>query len=245
MSVLPRSEIARAVAGATDDTRVRAALEIYVARLLERNAATNLTAARDAVAVVAHVRDSLGLVPFVRDPHVDIGSGGGFPAIPLAIATGVRMTLVESVGKKAAFLREIASELGLAFDVVALRAEDVGRDATYRERFASASGRAVAGVTTVLELTIPLLAVGGVALLQRGRLSLAERAATSDAALVLGAAWTGEFAVGEDGVEAFAPPGEDGRRLLVVTKVAPTGPRFPRRAGVPAKRPLCEVAART
>lgn len=217
---------------------VRGLLERYAGALLARNAAVNLTAARTPQAVAEHIRDSLSLRGYVREPLVDIGSGGGFPGIPVAIATGFRVTLVEAIAKKAAFLRELASELELAVDVVCARAEDVGRDPAYRARFASATARAVAGVTTVLELTVPLLVVGGVALLQRGKLDAAERIAASDAALVLGAAIEAEIAmplVLRDSHEV----GHDERRLLVARKMFPTGPRFPRRAGIPSKRPLC------
>ncbi len=233
------SEIARAVAETSGDPEIRAGLERFVALLLERNAATNLTAARDPEAVMAHVRDSLGLVPLLGDTHVDIGSGGGFPGLVLAIATREPTTLVESLAKKAAFLREVVRDLDLPVEIVCGRAEDVGRDPAFRERFATATARAVGGITTVLELTIPLLRVGGRALLQRGRYSALERASAHDAALVLGAEVVGEYPVDEDGVVAAHTAGEDGRRLVVVIKRLPTGPRFPRRAGIPAKRPLC------
>ena len=216
---------------------VRGLLERYVVALLTRNASMNLTGARTPEAVGEHVRDSLGLASFVRSPLVDIGSGGGFPAIPLAIATGCRATLVESVAKKAAFLREVASELGLTVDVVCARAEDVGRDPVYRERFASATARAVSGITTVLELAVPLLVVGGVALLQRGTFGAHERIAASDAGLVLGATIEAEIALGPSPVTGGGV--SDGRRLIVARKLLATGPRFPRRAGIPAKRPLC------
>ncbi len=233
-----------AVAAALADIELapdaRACLERYVAALLRRNATTNLTAARSPEAVAEHVRDSLALVPHVRGPMVDIGSGGGFPGIPLAIVTGFHVTLVESIAKKAAFLREISAELGLAVEVIAGRAEDIGRDPRYRGRFASATARAVAGVTTVLEFTIPLLEIGGVALLQRGTISAAERISASDAVLVLGATIEAEIATPL--VMSLAPDSADGRRLLVVRKTLATGPRFPRRAGIPAKRPLCVAA---
>ena len=91
----------------TDDPVVAAGLSHYVAFLLERNTRlANLTAARSLEAVSEHVRDALTLVPYVRSPYVDIGSGGGLPAIPLALATGVVTTLVESVAKKARFLSD-------------------------------------------------------------------------------------------------------------------------------------------
>jgi 16S rRNA (guanine527-N7)-methyltransferase len=179
--------------------------------------------------VAAHVRDSLAIARYVRDPLVDIGSGGGFPAIVLAIATGLRATLIESTVKKARFLEDAAAELGLAVVVRAQRAEDAARDPELRGTFASATARAVSTLPTVIELAVPFLAVGGVAVLQRGRLDERERVAAGDAALVLGAQI-------ED--EVGAPEGDD-RRVLLVRKLMPTGARFPRRAGIPAKRPLC------
>jgi len=225
-------EIERALGDVSVGERERVLLERFVARLLERNAATNLSAARDPEAVAAHVRDSLAIAEFVRGPLIDIGSGGGFPGIPLAIATGVPVTLVESTGKKARFLADVAEELGLSVVVRAERAEDAARDPQLREAFASATARAVSNTCTVLELTVPFLATGGVAVLQRGRFEDAERAAATDAALVLGAQLVEERLVA--GVE-----GGDERRVLLVRKTAPIGQRFPRRAGIPAKRPLC------
>jgi 16S rRNA (guanine527-N7)-methyltransferase len=207
-----------------------ARLERYVALVLERNAIQNLTAARTPDAVFEHVRDSLSVVPYVREPFVDVGSGGGFPGIPIAIATGYRGVLVESVVKKARFLEEVVRELALPLEVRVQRAEEAGRAPEMRERFASATARAVSSLPAVLELTIPFLSVGGLAVLQRGRLEARERTAAHDASLVLGATIEDDVALG----------GElDGRRIVLVRKIAPTGQRFPRRAGIPAKRPLC------
>ncbi len=209
---------------------VRRRLEQYVSMLLERNAASNLTGAKDVESAVEHVRDSLRLLPYVREPMVDIGSGGGFPAIPLALASGMRITLVESVLKKARFLEEVAKTFGLPVTVRAVRAEDAAREPALRETFASATARAVASTTAVIELTVPFLCLGGVAVLQRGSLSAQEKAAATDAALVLGARVEGIITPEAEG---------DSRCLLLVRKMAPTGQRFPRRAGIPAKRPLC------
>ncbi len=211
------------------DAGVRLKLDAFVALLLKKNAALNLTAARSAEAVEAHVRDALFLVPHVSGPLVDVGSGGGFPAIVLAIATGVRCTLIESLAKKAAFLRDAGRELDLELEVLAKRAEDVARDPAYRATFATATARAVGPATTVLELTVPLLAVGGRALLQRGQERPGERQALADASLVLGAQIEAEL----------VDPGAESRRVIVARKTIATGERFPRRAGVPAKRPLC------
>lgn len=213
---------------ALDDSVARR-MERYVHLLLERNVALNLTGAKDLASATEHVRDSLRLLPYVRGPLIDIGSGGGFPAIPLAIASGMQVTLVESVTKKARFLSEVVRELELPVTVLAVRAEDAARTSELREGFASATARAVAGVTTVIELTVPFLNVGGAAVLQRGELADDEKAAANDAALVLGARVEDVIALGDD----------DKRCLLLVRKIEATGQRFPRRAGIPAKRPLC------
>ena len=137
------------------------------------------------------------------------------------------MTLLEPIKKRATFLAGALAQLGLAGEAVAGRAEDVARDPAYRERFATATARAVSSAPTVAELTVPFLAVGGRALLQRGSLETAERNAVTDAALVLGAELVDERSLAGE------------RRVLVLEKRMPTGPRFPRKNGVPAKRPLC------
>jgi 16S rRNA (guanine527-N7)-methyltransferase len=209
---------------------LRVKIERFAGLLLERNASVNLTAARTREAIFEHVCDSLSLAPYLSEPFVDVGSGGGFPAIPVAIATGFRGVLIEAVAKKARFLEEIVRELDLSLEVRILRAEDAGRIPSLRETFASATARAVASLPAVLELTLPFLRVGGVAVLQRGRLEDRERTAAVDAALVLGAEIERETLVGA---------AADERRIVFARKVYPTGPRFPRRAGIPAKRPLC------
>ena len=160
------------------------------------------------------------------------------------------MTLVESVVKKARFLEEVVRALELPVRVVTARAEIAARELGLRESFASATARAVAGAPVVIELTIPFLRLGGVAVLQRGELTVAERAAAADAALVLGAQIEADIPVArESGGESAGSSTADGdeaagglggaRRILILRKVAATGQRFPRRVGVPAKRPLC------
>ncbi|MEO6990727.1 MAG: RsmG family class I SAM-dependent methyltransferase [Candidatus Baltobacteraceae bacterium] len=209
------------------DSTVRARLARFGGLLAAANARTNLTAARDAGAIAEHVRDSLALAPFVRAPYVDVGSGGGFPGIVLALATGAATTLVESTGKKAKFLVDVARALGLELRVLPQRAEDAGREPGVRATFASATARAVGSLPTVMELTAPLLAVGGVALLQRALVEPAERAAAEDAAPILGLRPLEDIGL------------EGDLRIVRFIKETETPQRFPRRAGVPSKRPLC------
>ena len=212
----------------------RRRLERYGDMLAKRNATLNLTAARTPEALAEHVRDSLTLVPYLLAPLVDVGSGGGFPALPLAIVTGIPVTFVESVAKKAHFLEAMVGALGLEARVVVERAEEAARRPELRETFGSATARALGSAPTVLELTVPFLRVGGLAILQRGALDARERAAAADAALVLGAELVEERPQGED----------TAKRLLLVRKRSRTGQRFPRRVGVPARRPLCFEAVR-
>ena len=216
-------ELARS--GAPPAARDR--LAHYAGLLLEANRRVNLTAARTPEAIAAQIADAFPLVRLVRGTLVDVGAGGGLPGIPLAIVCGVSVTLLDATAKKVAFLRDALRELGLEGEAVLGRAEVVARDPAFRERFSHATARAVGSAPTVMELTVPFLAPGGTALLQRGRVDDAERAAMRDAALVLGSEVTEEFAAGGE------------RRVVVVTKREATPLRFPRRTGVPQRRPLC------
>lgn len=199
----------------------------YGARLLAANRKTNLTGAKTAEELAPHLVDALTVVPWVDGPLVDVGSGGGLPAIPLAIATGVEVTMIESTAKKVRFLEETLAALGLAGRAIAERAEVAGHDPALRGTFASGTARAVSRASTVLELVLPLLAPGGVGAFQRAGDDPADRIAAEDAALVLGAQIEEEVAL------------DDRRRLLIVRKTAETNGRFPRRTGIPEKRPLC------
>jgi 16S rRNA (guanine527-N7)-methyltransferase len=202
-------------------------LAVYAALVLAANRRLNLTGAKDGAAFTRHVLDALALAADVAGPLIDVGSGNGVPGIPLALATGVRVTLLEPIKKRASFLAHALAELGLAGEAIAARAEDAARDPEHRERYATATARAVASAPTVAELTVPFLAIAGRALLQRGSLETPERNAVTDAALVLGA----------ELVEERLLDGE--RRIIVLTKRTATSPRFPRKNGTPAKRPLC------
>ncbi|HEY0799160.1 MAG TPA: 16S rRNA (guanine(527)-N(7))-methyltransferase RsmG [Candidatus Baltobacteraceae bacterium] len=209
-------------------TLAQTKLERFAALVLERNRQVNLTSARDAATLREHIDDSLTLLPYVRAPHVDVGSGAGFPGLVLAIVAGVPVTLIESVGKKARFLQEAAATLELDVTVLNARAEEIGHDARFRERFASASARAVSTAPTVLEFLLPLLCVDGLALVQRGTIEEAERRALLDAAQMLGGV------VEED----ISVAGSRERHIVLVRKAKPTAPRFPRRGGLARKRPL-------
>lgn len=205
--------------------------------VLAENERTNLTRIVDEGEFVEkHALDSLlGLAALPAGPGraVDVGSGGGFPGLPLAIARPLwTFVLVESLQKKASFLERAARDLGLAnVTVLAERAEDAARRPGNRESFDAATVRAVSSVAVTLELVLPFLRTGGRALLYRGREEAeADEAAARAVAPLLGG--------GSSTVHAHALPSGAERRLIVVEKASPTPERFPRRAGMAEKRPL-------
>lgn len=204
----------------------------------------NVTALRTAEDIErGHFLDSLSLLDldaFQRRPLsvVDVGSGGGFPALVLAVTlAGVEITAVESVGKKCAFITSTAERLGLDnLRVVCARAEDVGRG-RLRESFDLAVTRAVGSLSLVAELSAPLVRPGGWVVAMKGGMSQQERAAGLDALAILGVDRVEEMMV-----VPFA--GAQARRLVVGRKGRPTPRQYPRGAGLPAKRPLGHGAGR-
>jgi len=224
---LPNPEALAVLRAAGIDDSLATRLATYAALVLDANRRLNLTGAKDGTAFAAHVLDALTLREDVESPLIDVGSGNGLPGIPLALATGARVTLLEPIKKRAAFLGKALSALTLGGEALAVRAEEAAREPGHRERFRTATARAVSSAPAVAELTVPFLAIGGRALLQRGSLDQLERHAVADAALVLGA----------ELIEERPLDGE--RRILILEKRASTSPRFPRKNGIPAKRPLC------
>jgi 16S rRNA (guanine527-N7)-methyltransferase len=234
------AELAAAAAEAgLDDGQIRA-LSRFRDLLLAWNERFNLTAVREAAAVERRLLlDALRMLPAldaavagagVAVPRVvDIGSGGGLPAVPIAICRpGVRVTMVEATGKKVAFLREAVRDLGLAnATAIHARAEEIARDLDHRAAYEIATARAVASLPALVELTMPLLRPRGVALLPKG-LDLDDEIRAGEAAA---------REVGAEIRSAEVLPGGESR-LVVVRKLRPTPERFPRRAGMPAREPL-------
>ncbi|HET8587268.1 MAG TPA: 16S rRNA (guanine(527)-N(7))-methyltransferase RsmG [Candidatus Limnocylindria bacterium] len=216
-----------------------AQMERYVELLLEANQRLNLTRVVAAPEVARlHLLDALAALPLLDAAApsrvVDLGSGGGVPALPLAIARrDVAWTLVDSVGKKAAALRSFVTELGLPnVEVVAERAELLGRDPAYRERFSVATARACAALPVLAELALPLVEVGGALIAWKGPLDARspEMVEGAAAASVLGG---GVPRLVASGIDALG-----GHSLVVVPKAGATAARFPRRPGEPSRRPL-------
>lgn len=187
---------------------------------------------------VQHFLDSLTCLLAWPEPApgsaVDIGAGAGFPGLPLRIVRpDLRLTLVESSRKKAEFLRHVAGALELdGVTVLAARAEDVGRDPAHREGYHVALARAVADLRVLVEYALPLLRVGGVFIAQKTAAAAPVEIESAGHALEV------HGGVVRDVVEVSLPGLREPRALIVVAKVTPTPDRYPRRAGMPAQRPL-------
>ena len=178
------------------------------------------------------VEDSLVLLEHLDDAKtlVDVGSGGGLPGLPLKIVRpDIAVTLVEADSGKAAFLVQACARLGLTdVEVLARRAEDVGHDARYRESFDVAVARALAPLPTLVELCLPLVRIGGKLLAQKTdkeKVGAAERALR-----LLGGSL--------DAVSAAPSTARAAGTVVVISKTAATPAIYPRRPGVPARKPL-------
>ncbi len=186
--------------------------------------------------VIRHILDSLAPLKLGFEPPpgarlADLGSGGGFPGLALALACPeTAVTLIESTRKKAEFLKETAAELSLSNTVVsAARAEELGEAGA--DSFDLVTARAVASLPVLVELAHPLLRLGGKLLAWKGPETAGEIEAAQSAMDRLGAS--------PERVAGYELPAGHGRRNLVaVIKTAPTPPGFPRRPGMAAKKPL-------
>ncbi len=210
----------------------------YEALLLAWNERIALTAIRELRQIrIRHFLDALSCAaatgPLDGQRLIDVGSGAGLPGLPLKILyPGLRLTLVDSVAKKARFLELVAAELGLGgVAVIADRAETLGQDAAHREGYDWAVARAVAELPVLAELLLPLCRVGGRVLAQKGESAADELAAAGPAIAALGGG-------AAQLIPVRLPETEATHYLVTIDKAAPTDPRYPRRVGVPAKRPL-------
>ena len=210
------------------------------AQLLASYDKANVIGTRDLDGILlAHVLDSLSC--FVYEPLfrvgrlADVGSGGGLPGIPIHIVRqDLETTLIESTGKKAAFMRYAAASLGLgAVRVANVRVEDLGRVREQRGAYDIVTCRAVARLSVVAEYCVPLLEIGGQVIAMKGRLGPEEHSEGNSAAGVLGAK------VAEiKRVPMLPEVGQKERNLVIIQKTGQTPEQYPRRAGVVARKPL-------
>ena len=214
------------------------AISLYERELIDWNTRFNLTAIRDPHEIhVKHFLDSLTCLMVLRetpfDRLIDVGTGAGFPGIPLKIIfPQMQLTLVESVGKKAEFCRHVVNILDLKrVEVVQDRAENLGQNPAYREQYDWAVARAVAILPVLAEYLLPLVKVGGSMLAMKGESGPVEAHSAERALRVLGGHLRQLLPVALPGVA-------EERYLVMIDKVAATPKGYPRKGGVPARRPL-------
>ena len=207
----------------------------FVELLLETNRYINLTAIQKPDhAWIRHVLDSLSLLPYLGSAGtiIDIGSGGGLPAIPLAILEPDRsFTLLEATRKKVTFLHTVATELDLAnVTILHARAETAGQQPLYRESFDLCVSRSVAPLPTLLEYMLPFVRRGGRLLCMKGAAAKDEVSRARHANQTLG----GRVIA----LHKPLPDIEDTATVIEIEKRQPTPPTYPRYPGVPKKMPL-------
>jgi 16S rRNA (guanine527-N7)-methyltransferase len=212
--------------------------------LVDWNARFNLTAITEyEQAQVRHFIDSLSCLLAVKTLQrahrdrplmcIDVGSGAGFPGLPLKIyCPQMRMTLLEATGKKVGFLQHVIDHLRLV-DIQAVkgRAEEVAHDTAFREQHDLVFARAVADLPVLAEYTLPFSRLGGLTVAQKGYSAQEEAQSAEHAISVLGGRVRRVISVELQGLA-------EARNLVVIEKVARTPAKYPRRPGMPAKRPL-------
>lgn len=212
----------------------------YYELLDEWNKVMNLTAITDQKEVITkHFVDSLALVKAMGEIStkeykiIDIGTGAGFPGIPLKIAfPQLKITLMDSLNKRIKFLNEVIEQLGLK-EITAMhsRAEDLGRDKDYREKYDLSVSRAVANLSTLSEYCMPFVKPGGFFISYKSGKIEEELSSAKHAIFLLG----GKV----NGIESFMLDGAEAERTLIkIEKVSEISKKYPRKAGVPGKEPL-------
>ena len=214
----------------------------YAEMLKEKNKVMNLTSITDDEGIaLKHFIDSLTIASYVDEEQskikgrkvslIDVGTGAGFPGIPLKInKPDLDLTLLDSLAKRLAFLEDVCRELGLEnVKFVHSRAEDAGRDKKYREKFDIATARAVANLPVLCEYCLPFVKVGGYFVAYKTASAAEEIAAAQNAVKTLGG--------GEQRIIKYGEEDND-HLFVVIKKIAPCSKKYPRKAGLPAKEPL-------
>lgn len=207
----------------------------YMELLLEWNEKINLTAIieQDEI-ILKHFVDSLTVNYLINDNEkiVDVGTGAGFPGIPIAIINNNKITLVDSLNKRINFLNEVKESIKLDnIENIHLRAEEFGQNKKYREKFDVAVSRAVANLSVLVEYLLPLVKVGGKVLCMKASNVEEEIQNSKYAIKELG----GKI---KDVKEFYLPDSDIKRNIIIIEKIKNTPAKYPRKAGMPSKQPL-------
>lgn len=210
--------------------------DTYAERLVKWNAHVNLTAITEPEdIVIKHFIDSLYIMKYVafkpNERLADVGTGAGFPGLPLLIANPtLDVTFVDSSGKRIGFLRDVLSNTGLSGRRIHERAEIVGRNAQFREKYDYATARAVAPLSALCEYCLPLVKVGGLFVSLKGSNGMEELSSARNAIETLG----GEVVKSEE----YSLPNGDGRSIIIVRKISQTPSKYPRKSKKIDTKPL-------
>lgn len=208
----------------------------YMNLLIEWNEKINLTAIIEPNEIILkHFIDSITILKDIKDGStvVDVGTGAGFPGIPLSIMNPtLKITLVDSLNKRLIFLQEVINELDLKnVELVHARAEEFGRNKKYREKFDIATSRAVANLATLSEYLLPLVKINGKVISMKAGNASQEIEDAKKAIKTLG----GNI----NNIEEFNLPQSDiGRTIIIIDKIKETPGKYPRKPGTPAKEPI-------
>ena len=218
-----------------DDNKIQKFYD-YMNLLVEWNKKINLTAITEEKDIILkHFVDSLTVLKYIKENKsiVDVGTGAGFPGIPLAIMNdSLKITLVDSLNKRINFLNEVCNKINLKnTKAIHARAEEFGQDNNYRESYDVAISRAVANLTVLAEYLLPLVKVGGKIICMKGPDIEEELKQARSAIDILG----GKIEKCDD----FCLPKSDiSRNIIIINKIKETPKKYPRKAGTPAKTPL-------
>ena len=208
----------------------------YMNLLIEWNEKMNLTAIIEPNEIILkHFIDSITILKYIKDNStvVDVGTGAGFPGIPLSIMNPtLKITLVDSLNKRLIFLQEVIKELNLKnVELIHARAEEFGRNKKYREKFDIATSRAVANLATLSEYLLPLVKINGQAISMKAGNASQEIEEAQKAIKTLG----GHI----NRIDEFYLPQTDiARTIIIIDKIKETPNQYPRKAGTPSKEPI-------
>ena len=208
----------------------------YMNLLIEWNEKMNLTAIIEPNEVILkHFIDCLTVQKYVKDFSniIDIGTGAGFPGIPLSIVNNnCKVTLMDSLNKRIKFLDEVANKINSKnIDTIHARAEELAQNKDFRENFECATSRAVASLNVLLEYMLPFVKVNGYCICMKGSNIEDEISNSKNALKILGG-------VIEEVVTFNLPDSDIGRSIVIIKKVKETSKKYPRKAGTPSKEPL-------
>lgn len=208
----------------------------YMNLLIEWNEKINLTAITEPKEIIIkHFIDSLTVLKDIKGKNtlVDVGTGAGFPGIPLKIMDEeIKITLLDSLNKRINFLNEVINQLDLKnIETIHSRVEEAGKNKKYRESFDIATARAVANLATLSEYMLPLVKVGGKSICMKGSEVSEELQNSKKAISILG----GEI----ENIDNFQLPKSDMmRNIVIIKKVKNTPNKYPRKPGTPSKEPI-------